>query len=44
MYVQKVTDTYFRPGSGRDSASLEPATKPRAAEMDSNGRVVFTNE
>ena len=43
-YVQKVTDTYFRPGSGRD-ASFTGARRARIREdVDDNGRVVFTNE
>lgn len=43
-YVQKVTDTYFRPGSGRDPSKWEPPRNPVRREVDSNGRVVFTNE
>ena len=43
-YVQKVTDAYFRPGSGRNS-SLGGFSRPAVREdVDSNGRVVFTNE
>jgi len=43
-YVQKVTDTYFRPGSGRD-ASFTGVRRARIREdVDDNGRVVFTNE
>ncbi len=43
-YVQKVTDTYFRPGSGRDP-SFTGARRARIREdVDDNGRVVFTNE
>jgi soluble lytic murein transglycosylase-like protein len=43
-YVQKVTDAYFRPGSGRDSSLWSPPRAPVRREVDSNGRVVFTNE
>lgn len=43
-YVQKVTDTYFRPGSGCDPSKWEPPRNPVRREVDSNGRVVFTNE
>jgi soluble lytic murein transglycosylase-like protein len=43
-YVQKVTDAYFRPGSGRSPAQWEPPRNPVRREVDSNGRVVFTNE
>ena len=43
-YVQKVTNAYFQPGSGRDSALwIPPKTHVRRA-TDSSGRVVFTNE
>ena len=43
-YVQKVTDTYFRPGSGRNPTLWSPPKAPVRREVDSNGRVVFTNE
>lgn len=43
-YVEKVTDAYFRPGSGRDPASGDPPRAPIRQEVDSKGRVVFTNE
>ena len=43
-YVQKVTDAYFRLGSGRDSTLWSPPRNPVRKEVDSNGRVVFTNE
>jgi soluble lytic murein transglycosylase-like protein len=43
-YVQKVTETYFRPGSGRLSTLWEAPTAPIRREVDANGRVVFTNE
>jgi soluble lytic murein transglycosylase-like protein len=42
-YVQKVQDAYFRPGSGRLSDAF---TNPRAIhrDVDSNGRIIFSNE
>ncbi len=43
-YVQKVQDAYFRPGSGRDSTLWIPPKNPVRKEVDSNGRVIFTNE
>jgi soluble lytic murein transglycosylase-like protein len=43
-YVEKVTDAYFRPGSGRDPALGDPPRHPIRQEADSKGRVVFTNE
>jgi soluble lytic murein transglycosylase-like protein len=43
-YVQKVTDAYFRPDSGRDPALWSPPRAPVRREVDPNGRVVFTNE
>jgi hypothetical protein len=43
-YVQKVTDAYFRPGSGRDQALWTPPRNPVRKEVDSNGRLIFTNE
>jgi hypothetical protein len=43
-YVQKVQDAYFRPGSGRDSTLWTPPKNPVRKEVDSNGRVIFTNE
>lgn len=43
-YVRKVTDAYFRPGSGRGSTLWNPP-KPRVRkEVQSDGRVIFTNE
>jgi Transglycosylase SLT domain len=44
MYVQKVTNTYFRPGSGRDPQLWSPPRKPVRQETEANGRVVFTNQ
>ena len=43
-YVQKVTTAYFRPDSGRDLSFGGPARSPMRREVDSRGRVVFTNE
>jgi soluble lytic murein transglycosylase-like protein len=43
-YVRKVTDAYFRPGSGRNPNLWSPPRPPVRREVDSNGRVVFTNE
>jgi len=43
-YVQKVTDAYFRPGSGRDPVLWDPPRNPVRKEVDAKGRVVFTNE
>jgi soluble lytic murein transglycosylase-like protein len=43
-YVQKVTDAYFRPGSGRTSTLWSPPRPPVRQEVGANGRVVFTNE
>jgi soluble lytic murein transglycosylase-like protein len=44
QYVQKVTHAYFQPGSGRNPTLWEPRRPPVRREVDSNGRVVFTNE
>jgi soluble lytic murein transglycosylase-like protein len=43
-YVQKVTDAYFRPNSGRNPSLWSPPRAPIRQEVDSNGRVIFTNE
>jgi soluble lytic murein transglycosylase-like protein len=43
-YVRKVTDAYFRPGSGRESSFWSAPKVPVRREVDSNGRVIFTNE
>jgi soluble lytic murein transglycosylase-like protein len=43
-YVQKVTDTYFRPDSGRNSSLWTPPRVPVRQEVDPNGRIIFTNE
>ena len=42
-YVQKVTDSYFRPGSNR-LAHVYDAPRPIYRMVDQDGRVVFTNE
>ena len=43
-YVQKVTDAYFQPGSGRDPAAVNPRRISVRRDVDSKGRVIFTNE
>jgi len=43
-YVRKVTDSYFRPGSGRDPSFTERPHAPMRREYDDHGRVVYTNE
>jgi len=42
-YVQKVTDSYFRPGSDRLPRAFEER-RPIYRAVDADGRVVFTNE
>ncbi len=42
-YVQKVTEAYFRPGSGRLAHGWN-APRPIHKATDERGRVVFTNE
>jgi soluble lytic murein transglycosylase-like protein len=44
QYVRKVTDAYFRPGSGRNSTQWSPRKAPLRKEVDAKGRIVFTNE
>jgi len=44
QYVRKVTDAYFRPGSGRNSTQWSPPKAPVRKEVDAKGRIVFTNE
>src|SRR3984957_11013029 len=41
-YVQKVTDAYFRPDSGRSLSLWSPPKKPVRKVVDANGRAVFT--
>jgi len=43
-YVRKVTQAYFRPGSDHDASPWKPPGLRVRREVDSNGRVVFTNE
>jgi soluble lytic murein transglycosylase-like protein len=43
-YVQKVTDAYFRPNSGRDPSLWSPRRPPIRQETDSSGRIIFTNQ
>jgi soluble lytic murein transglycosylase-like protein len=43
-YVQKVTKTYFQSDDGRDQTLLNPLRPKVRQEVDSSGRVVFTNE
>lgn len=42
-YVQKVTDTYFRPGSGR-ATQVMGTSRPIYKVVDERGRVVYVNE
>ncbi|MBI1750925.1 MAG: lytic transglycosylase domain-containing protein [Acidobacteria bacterium] len=42
-YVQKVTDTYFRPGSGR-ATQVMGTSRPIYRIVDERGRVVYVNE
>ena len=44
QYVQKVTEAYFRPDSGRNPTLWTPPRRPVRKEVDSKGRVVYTNE
>jgi soluble lytic murein transglycosylase-like protein len=43
-YVQKVTNAYFQSDSGHDPTLLSPPKAPVRKEVQSDGRVVFTNE
>jgi soluble lytic murein transglycosylase-like protein len=43
-YVKKVTNAYFQPGSGRNPYLWSGPKHPVRREVDSSGRVVFTNE
>jgi soluble lytic murein transglycosylase-like protein len=43
-YVKKVTNSYFRPGSGRDPKLWEPRRPPVRQTVTPDGRVIFTNE
>jgi soluble lytic murein transglycosylase-like protein len=42
-YVQKVTETYFRPGSERATRALQ-TSRPIYRTVDAKGRVIYTNE
>lgn len=42
-YVQKVTNTYFQPGSGRGS-QVVGTSRPIYRTMDERGRVIYVNE
>lgn len=44
QYVQRVTDAYFQPGSGRNLSLWSPPRAHVRKATDSSGRVVFTNE
>ncbi len=44
QYVQKVTDAYFQPGSGRNLTLWSPPRPHVRKATDSSGRVLFTNE
>ncbi|MGB6429902.1 MAG: lytic transglycosylase domain-containing protein [Candidatus Acidiferrales bacterium] len=43
-YVQRVTDTYYRPGSDRSPHGPMQESHPIYRTTDDSGRVVFTNE
>jgi hypothetical protein len=43
-YVEKVTDAYFRPGSGRDPSPWSAPKPPVRKEVLPNGQILFTNE
>jgi soluble lytic murein transglycosylase-like protein len=44
-YVRKVKDAYFRPGSGRNPASVwSPPRHPIRKSVNAEGQVVYTNE
>ena len=43
-YIRKVTNAYFQPSSGRDRSLWDQPRTLVRKEVDSNGRVVFTNE
>jgi len=44
QYVEKVKHEYFRPGSGRNESLWSAPRAPVRKEVDSKGRLVFTNE
>ena len=43
-YVKKVTNSYFRPGNGRNPKLWEPPRPPVRPTVMPDGRVIFTNE
>jgi soluble lytic murein transglycosylase-like protein len=43
-YVQRVTNSYFRPESGRNPSLYAAPKHPMRRDVDDHGRVVFTNE
>jgi soluble lytic murein transglycosylase-like protein len=43
-YVQKVTDSYFQPGSDRLASAWGISAHPIRKTVDEKGRVVYTNE
>lgn len=43
-YVQRVTNSYFRPESGRDPSFASAPRRPLRRDVDEHGRVIFTNE
>ena len=43
-YVRKVTNTYFRLGSGLPSAVWSPPKEPVRRETAADGQIIFTNE
>ncbi len=43
-YVQKVTDSYFQPGSGRDAKVMDAKSRPIIRIVDEQGRVKYVNE
>jgi len=44
QYVRKVTNAYFRSDSDRGTKLWSPPPPPVRREVDSTGRIVFTNE
>jgi soluble lytic murein transglycosylase-like protein len=43
-YVQKVTNTYFGPGAGRNTSLLNPWRPQVRKEVGAGGKTVYTNE
>lgn len=44
LYVQKVTNRYFQPGSGASGSHWMPRPLPIRKEVEAGGKVVFTNQ